>query len=390
MPTIMNYGKIAFLCTYPPQECGIASFTQDLIYAMSTIGIDDTEVIAVTDVEGLAFDKKVTRIIRKNDQNDYIKIANRINNSKIDLLMIEHEYGIFGGECGKFVLDLVNNLKIPVATTFHTILPEPDEKQKKIISNLAQKSAKVITMAENTRKILQTIYNIEPWKIEVIHHGVPKKVFIPRDDLKRHYGYQSKQIISTFGLIGPGKGIEHGIEAMAKVAKEDSSALYLILGETHPALKNEGIDYRKKLTGLVTNLNLEENVKFINKYLKVEEIIRYLQLTDVYLTPYLGKDQAVSGTLAYAVGYGKAIVSTPYLYAKEMLADRRGILAEFKNPASLAAGILQVLKNPHIKLKMERDTMRIGRTMYWDKIAHRYVGVLLKIINNAATKVGVI
>ena len=374
--------KIAFLSTYPPKECGLATFTQDLITAIDGSGEVDTKVIAVTNMEDYVYDSKVIAKIAQHEQADYIKTAKELNNSDIDLLVIEHEYGIFGGEHGVFILDLINNLEIPVVTTFHTVLSKPDPKQRSITNELGKKSAKVITMARNTKPLLKSIYGIDSEKIEVIHHGVPKRPFQSMESLKTKYGYEGRQIISTFGLIGPSKGIEHGIEAISKVVMDHKDALYLILGQTHPALKEEGIAYRNKLEALVENLDLSDNVEFINKYLSKDEIIEYLQLSDIYMTPYLGKDQAVSGTMAYAVGYGKAIVSTPYMYAKEMLSGGRGFLAEFSNPDSLAESVKNLIKNPEIKARMERDTKKLGRTMYWDKIAQCYLEVFFNIIKS--------
>ncbi|KUO71801.1 MAG: glycosyl transferase family 1, partial [Clostridia bacterium BRH_c25] len=290
------------------------------------------------------------------------------------------------------ILDLVNNLEIPVVTTLHTILSEPDPEQRHIINELGKKSEKVITMAQNTKQMLQSIYGVELGKIEVIHHGVPQKLIRSRETLKKKLGYENRQIISTFGLIGPGKGIEHGIEAIAKVVggNTTSDVLYLILGQTHPALKEEGTAYRNKLEGLVNKFDLSRNISFVNKYLSKDEIIQYLQLSDIYMTPYLAKDQAVSGTLAYAVGYGKAIVSTPYLYAKEMLSEGNGLLAEFSSPDSLADCIKQILQDPDKKAMMERKTAKIGRTMYWNKVALHYTNVLLSIITAAPHKIGAV
>lgn len=376
-------GNIAVLSTYPPRECGLATFTQDLIGAIDSIGTINTKVIAVNNMESYTYDSKVIGEIGQNEQGDYLKTAKKLNASDIDVLVIEHEYGIFGGDHGDYILDLVNNIEIPVVTTLHTILAEPDPKQRSIINTLGKKSAKIITMAGNTKQILQSVYGIDPEKIEVIHHGVPKKLIHSREVLKKKFSYENKQIISTFGLIGPGKGIEHGIEAISKVVKDNKDVLYLILGQTHPALKEEGQAYRNKLEELVEKLDLSSNVKFINKYLSKEEIIKYLQLSDIYMTPYMGKDQAVSGTMAYAVGYGRVIVSTPYLYAKEMLADGRGLLAEFNNPDSLADCIKYIIQNPDKKAIMERNTMKIGRTMYWDKIAKCYIEVFSNIIKSA-------
>lgn len=376
------HGNIAFLSTYPPRECGIATFTQDLINAMDNSKIMKTSVVAIKNNEEDIYGDKVFAEIRQNNHDDYIEAAHKLNNSDIDLLVIEHEYGIFGGEHGDYIIDFVNSLDIPVVTTLHTILSEPDLKQLEIMNTLAEKSAKIVTMAKNTKQLLQSVYGVDPQKIEVIHHGVPKKLIQSRESLKKKFGYEDMEIISTFGLIGPGKGIEHGIEAIAKVVKDHKDVMYLILGQTHPALKEEGQAYRNKLEKLVDELDLSRNVKFINKYLTKDEIIQYLQLSDIYMTPYLGKDQAVSGTMAYAVGYGRVIVSTPYLYAREMLSEGRGMLAEFNNPDSIAECIKYVLNNPAKKARMERDIIKIGRTMYWDKVAQCYIEVFLSIIKS--------
>jgi polysaccharide biosynthesis protein PslF len=375
--------NIAFLSTYPPRECGLATFTRDLISAIDSIGTFETKVVAVNDFACTCYDNKVVGTIRQSARNDYAETARNLNNSNIDLLIIEHEFGIFGGDYGSYILNLVNNLKIPFVTTLHTILPAPGLKQKFIIKTLGEKSEKIITMARNTRQLLQSVYKVEPGKIEIIHHGVPKKLIQSRESLKKKYGYENKQIISTFGLLSPGKGIEHGIEAISKVEGangDNKDILYLILGETHPALKEEGTRYRNKLEELVKKLGLDKNIEFINKYLSIDEIIQYLQLSDIYLTPYKGKDQAVSGTLAYAVGYGKAIVSTPYPYAREMLSNGRGLLAEFNSPDSLARHINYILHNPSKKARMERETAKIGRTMFWDKVAQQYTENFLNIM----------
>jgi len=390
-----SIGNIAFLSTYPPRECGLATFTQDLINAIDDIGIVDTNVIAIKNNNKDVYDSKVFAEIRQNEKEDYLKTAQRLNVSNIDLLVIEHEYGIFGGEYGDYILKLVDNLKIPIITTLHTILSEPNFKQRSIINALGKKSMKIITMAKNTKQILQTTYGVDSRKIEVIHHGVPRKLVTSRESTKKKYGYENMQIISTFGLIGPGKGIEHAIEAVSEVVKDQKDLLYLILGQTHPALKDKGTSYRNKLEKLVKKLNLRANVKFINKYLSKDEIIQYLQLSDIYMTPYLQKDQAVSGTLAYAVGYGKAIVSTPYLYAREMLADGRGQLAEFNNVESLVSCLKYILQNPDRKANMERATFKLGKTMYWEMVAQRYNEVFLNSIKSnikspASSSIGVV
>lgn len=370
--------NVAFLSTYPPRECGLATFTQDLVRELDNITlINKPKIIAVSN--GVYdYDERVFLELEQYDRESYKDIAEKINVSNIELLVIEHEYGIFGGESGEYLLDLVENLEIPFITTLHTVLPSPTEKQRQILKVLGEKSEKVVIMAKNTVGILEDVYDIDPEKIEVIHHGVPFRIMEPREKLKEKSGYKNKYIISTFGLISPGKGLEYGIEAIAKVAKKYKDVIYLILGQTHPCIKKEsGESYREKLINLVNSLGVQENVKFINKYLTKDEIIHYLQMSDIYMTPYLGKDQAVSGTLAYAVGYGRVIVSTPYSYAKEMLSEGRGMLAEFKDSDSLAECICYVLDNPQKKKEMEQKTLNVGRTMMWGNVANQYAKMFI-------------
>ncbi|HOQ01447.1 MAG TPA: glycosyltransferase family 4 protein [Acetivibrio clariflavus] len=370
--------NVAFLSTYPPRECGLATFTQDLVRELDNETIlNKPKVIAVSNDKYTYGDRVIMELLQ-HDMESYIDTAKAINDSDIELLVIEHEYGIFGGEWGEYILDLVENLQIPFITTLHTVLPNPLDKQKEILKVLGEKSAKVVTMAKNTKPILETVYNIDPSKIEVIHHGVPYRILEPREKLKEKHGFSGKTVVSTFGLLSPGKGLEYGIEAIAQVAKEYKNIVYLILGQTHPCVKKEsGEEYREKLVEMVENLGIKEHVKFVNKYLTKDEIIHYLQLSDIYMTPYLGKDQAVSGTLAYAVGYGRVIVSTPYSYAKEMLAEGRGLLAEFNDASSLAKQIKYVIENPDAKEEMERKTLSVGRTMMWGNVANHYTKLFI-------------
>ena len=381
----MNNNKptnIAFLSTYPPRECGIATFTQDLVTQMSYFqSTRQSRVIAVSNEE-LRYDGKVMMELDQNDRESYVQTAHKLNNSDVGLLVIEHEFGIYGGECGEFLLDLVDNLEIPFVTTLHTVLPEPNRIQRYIIKTLGKKGEKMITMAGNTVEILKNVYAVAPSKIEVINHGVPFMRIKPRERLKADRGLENRSIISTFGLLGPGKGLEYGIEAIAKVAKNHSDVLYFILGQTHPAVKKEsGEQYRHSLEKMVEDLGIQDNVSFINKYLTQAEIISFMNLSDIYLTPYLGKDQAVSGTLAYAVGYGRVVVSTPYSYAIEMLSQGRGLLAKFRDSKSIADCIEYVLDNPNEKKKMEQKTLEVGETMMWENVAAEYKKLLAEVID---------
>lgn len=370
--------NVAFLSTYPPRECGLATFTQDLVRELDKVGLlNRPKVIAVSNSD-YSYSGRVVMELRQHDRESYVNTADAINNSNIELLVIEHEYGIFGGEAGEYILDLADNLQIPFVTTLHTVLPKPSQKQREILKQLGEKSAKIVTMAKNTKPILEKVYAIEPSKIEVIHHGVPYRVLESREKLKEKHGLSGRSIVSTFGLLSPGKGLEYGIEAVAEVAKEHKDILYLILGQTHPCVKKEsGEVYREKLAEMVDRLGIREHVRFVDKYLSKDEIIHYLRMSDIYMTPYLGKDQAVSGTLAYAVGYGRVIISTPYSYAKEMLSEGRGLLAEFNDAPSLARHIRYVLENPQAKKEMERRTLSVGRTMMWGNVANHYTKLFI-------------
>ena len=385
----MNSDKpmnVAFLSTYPPRECGLATFTQDLVMQMKkNRPTEQSRIIAVSN-ESLRYDDEVMMELAQNDRSSYMQTADKLNHSDIELLVIEHEFGIYGGERGEYLLDLIENLQIPFVTTLHTVLPAPDAKQRHIINVLGQKGEKIVTMASNTIDILKNVYGIDPSEIAVINHGVPYMPMKSRERLKAESGLGNRFVISTFGLLGPGKGLEYGIAAIAEVAKKHKEILYYILGQTHPAIiKESGEDYRQSLETMVARLGIGDNVMFENKYLTKDKIIRYLMLSDIYLTPYLNKDQAVSGTLAYAAGCGRLIVSTPYSYAKEMLSQGRGLLAEFRNSESIAECIEYVLDHPDKKEKMERKTYAKGRTMTWANVAGQYQdlfkGILKQNIN---------
>lgn len=378
MKSLSYFLNVAFLSTYPPRECGIATFTQDLVRELKKKKFLRTGVVAVSD-RPYRYGDEVWHEVAQPERSSYLDAAEWINRSDIQVLMVEHEYGIYGGVAGSYLLDLLDRVCKPVVATLHTVRPAPDDRQREILKALCQKSAKIVTMASNSRRILQEQYGAAPEKIVVIPHGVPRYDLPSREELKEQMGLQGRAVVSTFGLIGPGKGLEYGVEAIAKVAKTHPDVLYLILGQTHPViLRQSGEAYREELQQLVRAWHLQDNVRFVNRYLTKEELVRYLRLSDIYMTPYLGRDQAVSGTLAYAAGYGKAIVSTPYLYAQEMLADGRGLLAEFKDAGSLARCIDFILTHPEEKAAMERKTMAFGQPMMWDKVASAYIRTLFE------------
>ncbi|AIQ72067.1 MULTISPECIES: glycosyltransferase family 4 protein [Paenibacillus] len=384
--TVRNH-NIVFLGTSLPRECGIATFTQDLLDELIHLpGFNPPRIIAINNNETYAYDQQVIRQIDQHNYADYIDTADFLNNSDTDLLVIQHEFGIYGGESGEYLLPFVERLNIPYVVVFHTVLTKPSPKQHQIIRCLAERSVQVVTMAESTLTDLSTIYEIPVSKITFIHHGVPQVSTASRTSLKAQYGYPDRKILSTFGFLSPGKGIEYSIEAMRGVVKRHPEALYIVWGKTHPVVKLEsGEVYRQKLTDLVEMFDLQDNVQFVDKLLTQEEVIESLVMSDIYVTPYLGKDQAVSGTLAYGVGYGRVIVSTPYRYAQEMLAEGRGLLADFHDSASLEACILRLLNSPALVQTMEDRTLKLGLTMRWNEIAKIYAALFHSHIQSSAS-----
>lgn len=370
--------SLTFLSTYPPRECGIATFTQDLVRELKKKENLKAGVIAVSDGQ-YSYGGDVLFDLPQQEHGSYPEAAERINASGIQILAVEHEYGIFGGDCGEFLLELTGRVRKPIVTTLHTVLPAPDEKQRKILKELCGESETVVTMASNSRELLSEVYDVDPAKIVTIPHGVPSFELPSREALKKELHLEGRAVVSTFGLLSPGKGLEYGIEAVGRAAKKHPEVLYLILGRTHPAVRRrEGETYRASLEKKVRELGLENNVRFVNRYLTKEEIARSLQLSDIYMTPYLGRGQAVSGTLAYAIGYGRAAVSTPYRYAEEMLADGRGLLADFKDARSLGERIGFLIEHPEKRKEMEARALRLGKTMRWDAVADRYAATFRK------------
>lgn len=379
MAVTVKRKNIVFLSTYPPRQCGLATFTEDLVKEISKLSLVQASVIAVSRTEEYT-DPLVEYKLRQQDRESYLQTACWAN-EHADLLVIEHEYGIFGGDCGEYILDLARGLKIPFIVTTHTVLLEPSLQQRFILQQLGRMSTRVVTMAESSIPILAETYGIETEKIAFIAHGVPPLSMKSREILKADYGLQNKQVISSFGLISPAKGLEYGIEAVADVVADHDDLVYLILGKTHPCVKESmGEHYRQTLIDLAERLGVKEHVRFIDKYLTKAEVMTYLQLSDMYLTPYLSKEQAVSGTLAYAMGCGRVIISTPYRYAQEMLGGGRGLLAEFRDATSIATCIRMIVSQPLRKQEMERKTMAVGQTMTWANVATCYVQLCTQVI----------
>lgn len=382
---VLNHIDIAYVATYPPQECGIATFTRDLVTAISKYTpFSDPMVVAVGE-EAHIYPKNVQYQIRKSDLQSYFDAAALLNDSHACAVSIQHEYGIFGGDDGQYVLDFIEKLNKPVITTLHTVLFKPSPNQKRIMQRLGELSKALVVMVKMGRDMLTDIYGINPDKIAVIPHGVPNVHRVSPTAVKASLGITDRPVISSFGLINRGKGIEYAIRAMPSILKENPDAIYLVLGETHPGVRNyEGESYRQELLKLVADLDLEDHVRFNNRYLALEELINYLCATDVYVTPYINRDQIVSGTLAYALGCGKAIVSTPYLYAEEVLSEGRGLLVDFRKPEEMAQSVNNILGNQALRERMEARAYRYGRRAAWFNVAIDYLDLLHKVCPKTA------
>lgn len=372
--------------TYPPRKCGIANFSKDLrdsllIYQPRVLlaALDDPFQIG-------EYSSEVVWRIQQENRADYTALAHWANQeAEVDMLIIQHEYGIFGGLDGEYILELASELKKPFLLVTHTVLPNPSPGQHQVLSYLAQLAAGVLCMTERAKSLLSQIYAVKRERIFVVPHGVPAFSRQNRELLKARHGWHNRQIITTFGLIGPGKGLEMGLKALAQVVEKHPQVLYVIAGATHPVLlRNEGERYRESILQLVRDLKLEEHVVFENRYLSDEELGNYLYLTDIYLSPYPNLDQAVSGTLAFAAGTGRAIISTPYQYARELLEGGRGLLAEMPTAEALSTLLDCLLGNPSLQEELERKTAEISASLSWQSVAGLYHKISMEIAHPSA------
>lgn len=364
-----------FLGSYPPRACGIATFTKDVVDSYDQRYRTKSEIIAIEEPDATArsYAPEVVTHLVQDDYESYRAIAEIVNVHPCDALNVQHEYGLFGGEQGEWIVDLISLVRKPTIVSLHTVLPDPSPEHLRVARAICAAAAAVVVLSRTGKDILVERYGVDAAKVHVIHHGVPDVPFRETHQQKAAFGLQDRHVISTFGLINRGKGLEYAIEAMREIVQRDPSALYLILGETHPVVRRqEGEAYRDSLVELIARYRLEDNVRLINRYLDFDELVSYLQATDIYLTPYLNPVQIVSGTLAYAVGCGKSIVSTPYLYAQELLAHGRGFLVNFRDAHSIVDAIRSLLDDPALRTSTERRAYRFGRQMTWPQVAEEY------------------
>jgi glycosyltransferase involved in cell wall biosynthesis len=375
-----------FVGSFPPRNCGIATFTQDVVTSFDSAFGVRSDVISIEEPGAeRTYPSRVVAHLHQADRSSHIRAAHFANAHPAALVNVQHEYGLFGGEEGVWFLDFLAELTKPAVVSLHTVLPDPSDYHMKLASAICERAAAVVTLSQTGRDLLVERYGVDPNKVSVIHHGVPDVPFEPTGDAKASFGVGDRMVISTFGLLSRGKGLEYAIEAMRTVVQTHPEALYLILGETHPQVrKNEGESYRATVQEMVETYGLQNNVRLINRYLPFDELVQYLRATDIYLTPYLNPAQIVSGTLAYAIGCGKAVISTPYLYAKELLSFNRGLLADFRDSDSIARSVLALLDDPALRASIERRAYRFGRRMTWPHVASEYGSLFSHVAPSAA------
>ncbi|MEG3177413.1 glycosyltransferase family 4 protein [Sphingomonas sp. RB3P16] len=363
---------LALVGNFLPRKCGLATYTTDTFTALKGRFPDlRIDVYAMDDHPGLYdYPPEVTRSIPEQDRMQYLEAAREIEASGAQALWLQHEYGIFGGPAGEHILALLDRVSMPVIVTLHTILEKPDADQRRVMEGLLRRAARVVVMAERGREILERVYGASGRSIVMIPHGVPDRDFVDPATLKGRFGWEGRQVVLTFGLLAPGKGIEVMIDALPAIVEQNPDVLYAVLGATHPNLvKHEGEKYRDKLKALALDHGVSRNIEFIDAFLEHDALIDYLQAADIYATPYLNPAQITSGTLSYAVGVGKAVVSTPYVHATEILADGHGVLVDFGDSAAFAREINALLGSDRNRIKLSERAYARGRTMIWPRLA---------------------
>jgi glycosyltransferase involved in cell wall biosynthesis len=368
--------RLAVIGNHLPRQCGIATYTTDLCAAVAQ-SFPATEVFALAmndRVGGYAYPERVRFTLDQHDGGAYRGAADGINLSNADVVSVQHEYGIFGGAEGADLLALLRRLQAPIVTTLHTILREPTAQQRSVLVALAQLSDRLVVMSERGASFLREIYGVAAAKIDVIPHGIPDVPFIDPSFHKDQFDAEGKQVLLTFGLLSRNKGIEHVITAMPEILAHHPDVIYLVLGTTHPHVRQaEGEAYRESLQRLARELGVEKQVIFYDQFVALDELVQFIGAADIYITPYANPAQIVSGTLAYTVGAGKAVISTPYWYAEELLADGRGMLVPFADPGAIAERVRELLDNESVRHGMRKRAYLLGRTMIWPRVAERYM-----------------
>lgn len=379
--------KAIYVSSYIPRKCGIATYTKDLTNAINLLNPYALAEIMVVNRSGEnpSYPWEAKFKIGENKLATYLQAADYINDSGADIVSLQHEFGLYGSHLGENILPFVEALKRPLVTTLHTVLDDPESNGGVIIKRLIEKSAAVIVMMEKIKTKLIDDYEAPAEKIIVIHHGTPDLPFTSTEEEKSKKKLSDRLVLGNINLLSNIKGIEYSIKATALIAKEFPKVLYFVVGQTHPVDKhNNDEKYRKSLIELVNKLHIENNVKFVNKYLSLGELIDWIKAMDFYVTPYLDPEQAASGALAYAVGAGKCSISSPYIYAKEVLANKRGIIVPFRDPKAIATAVIKLWKNKERKLEIEKRAYAYGRLMTWANVGLQYLNLFSAVVHNAS------
>ena len=385
--------RVAFIGNSLPRRCGIATFTTDLQQAIAASGgASDTAVVAMTDGDRhYDYPASVRLQIHDEKLEDYQRAAQFLNAGQFDVVCLQHEFGIFGGEAGGHIVTLLTNLTVPIVTTLHTVLDAPNPAQRRVLRQIADVSSTVVVMAEKGRQLLHTVYDVAAQKIEVIPHGIPDCAFVEPEAAKLRHGFEGKAVILTFGLISPNKGIEIMIEAMPAILRSRPDAVYVVLGATHPNLvRREGEAYRTGLKARAAELGIADHVLFLDQFVDQVTLVDYISMCDVYVTPYLNEAQMTSGTLAYSFGVGKAVVSTPYWHARELLGDGRGILVPFGDSAAIGAQIAALLTDDERRNALRKEAYSYSRSMTWQRSAERYLSTFARAAAGSRGKLRVL
>ncbi|QDV76462.1 glycosyltransferase family 4 protein [Botrimarina mediterranea] len=366
--------KVAFVGDYPPRKCGIATFTHDLSTAVAKHASNECLIVPVDDIDGgYDYPPEVRFQIVQQDRDSYRRAADFLNFSSVDVVSLQHEFGIFGGPGGVHILSLLRELRVPVVTTLHTVLPNPDKTLRRVMEQLVQLSTRLVVMTERSRATLREVYQVADEKIDLIVHGIPDRPFADPNFYKDQFDLAGKQVGLTFGLLSPNKGIEVVIKAIPEILRSAPNFVYVVLGATHPSLlRNDGETYRIGLERMAKELGVQKHVVFYNRFVELEELTNFIGAADVYITPYLNEAQAVSGTLAYSFGCGQAVISTPYWHAEELLADGRGVLVPFGDSRAMAKATTDLLCDEPRRHAMRKRAYLLGREMVWSHVAGLY------------------